>query len=430
MQGSELPDDSLGYAMLRAAQLVARVMEGGNLTDAFERMAELHSTWTEGTRGAVRDLAWSTLRDYGRGNAILRQLLHTPPAIVIHALLLVALRRLEQRPEHAHTAVDQAVQAATVEMPGLKGMVNGVLRNALRQRAQWPTWIDADEEARHAHPRWWIARLRADHPEHWQALLTAGNQRSPMALRVNRRRTSVEAVIAELAAADIPARELSEQTVLIEHPVAVARLPGYAEGRVSVQDAGAQRAAVLLAPQAGERVLDACAAPGGKAAHLLEAADIELLALELDPQRAQRIQHNFERLGLDARIQVADCSNLSAWWDGRPFDRILADVPCSASGAVRRHPDIKWLRREEDIAAFALQQRRILDALWQTLAPGGTMLYVTCSVFEQENGAQVSRFLKRHVDAERVPIEASPDCQLLPDAEHDGFYFARLRKKV
>ena len=415
--------------MLRAAELVARVMEGGNLTDAFERMLELHDTWPEKTRGAVRDLAWSTLRDYGRGDAVLRQLLHTPPALVIHALLLVALRRLEQRPEQAHTTVDQVVQATAVAMPGLKGMVNGVLRNALRQRAQWPLWIEADEEARHAHPRWWIERVRVDHPERWQALLDAGNQRSPMALRVNRRRTNVEAVLAELAADDIPARALGTDTILLQHPVAVARLPAYAEGRVSVQDAGAQRAAVLLASQAGDRVLDACAAPGGKAAHLLEMADIDLLALELDPQRAQRIGRNLTRLGLQARVQVADCSDPAQWWDGRPFDRILADVPCSASGAVRRHPDIKWLRRDEDIAAFALQQRRILDALWHTLAAGGTMLYVTCSVFAQENAAQVSSFLRRHADAEIVPIEASPDCQLLPDVDHDGFYFARLRKK-
>ena len=415
--------------MLRAAELVARVMEGGNLTDAFERMAELHGTWPEKTRGAVRDLAWSTLRDYGRGDAVLRELLHTPPAPVIHALLLVALRRLEQRPEQTHTTVDQVVQAAAVAMPGLKGMVNGVLRNALRQRTQWPLWVDGDEEARHAHPRWWIERARADHPECWQDLLAAGNERSPMALRVNRRRSSVEAVLAELAADDILARALGADTILLEHAVAVARLAAYAEGRVSVQDAGAQRAAVLLAPQAGDRVLDACAAPGGKAAHLLEMADIDLLALELDPQRAQRIGRNLTRLGLKARIQVADCSTPQQWWDGRPFDRILADVPCSASGAVRRHPDIKWLRRDEDIAAFALQQRRILDALWHTLAAGGTMLYVTCSVFTQENSAQVSSFLGRHADAEIIPIEASPDCQLLPNADHDGFYFARLRKK-
>jgi 16S rRNA (cytosine967-C5)-methyltransferase len=416
--------------MLCAAELVAGVMEGGNLTDAFERMAEENAAWPDGTRGAVRDLAWSTLRDYGRGDAILRQLLHSAPVALIHGLLLVALMRLAQRPEQAHTVVDQAVQAAAAAMPGLKGMVNGVLRNALRQRSRWTAWMDADEEGRYAYPRWWIERVRKSRPQDWQAVLEAGNRRPPMALRVNPRRAGVDTVLAELEAAGIAARAAGGQVVQLGHPVPVARLPGYAEGRVSVQDAGAQRAAALLAPRAGERVLDACAAPGGKSAHLLELADIELLALEMDPQRAPRIRRNLDRLGLDARIQVADCSDLASWWDGRPFDRILADVPCSASGVVRRHPDIKWLRRNEDIAAFAAQQARIVDALWQTLARGGTMLYVTCSVFEQENAAQVARFLDRHADAESLPIDALPDCQLLPDAEHDGFYLACLRKKA
>lgn len=425
-----LPEDSLGYAMLRAAELVAGVMEGGNLTDAFERMAADHAAWPDATRGAVRDLAWSTLRDYGTGDAVLQQFLHSPPAVLIHGLLLVALTRLEQRPEQAHTVVDQTVQAAAVAMPGLKGMVNGVLRNALRQRQLWTSWVEADEEARHTHPRWWITRVRADHPEHWRSILEAGRQRPPMALRVNRRRAEVDAVVAELEAAGIALRAVSGQTVLLAQPLPVARLPGFAEGRVSVQDAGAQRAALLLAPQAGERVLDACAAPGGKTAHLLELADIELSALELDPLRAQRIRANLDRLGLEARIQVADCARLETWWDGRPFDRILADVPCSASGVVRRHPDIKWLRRDEDIAGFAAQQARIVDALWHTLAPGGTMLYVTCSVFGQENAAQLAAFLRHHADAESDPIDGFPDCQLLPDADHDGFYFARLRKKA
>lgn len=424
-----LPEDGLAHALLRAAELVAGVIEGGNLTDAFERMQGAHPAWPEGTRGAVRDLAWSTLRDYGRGDAVLARLLHTPPPALIRALLLVALLRLHQRPEQAHTVVDQAVRAAEAAMPGLKGMVNGVLRNALRQRAQWQAWVEAEEGARYAYPAWWVERVRAAHPAAWEAVLEAGNQRPPMALRVNRRRSTVAAVCAELAAAGIEARALGDETLLLVQPVAVARLPGYAEGRVSVQDAGAQWAARLLAPRDGERVLDACAAPGGKSAHLLERARIELQALELDPRRAERIGRNLARLGLHAGVTVADCRDLAAWWDGRPFDRILADVPCSASGVVRRHPDIKWLRRDDDVVKFAAQQAQILDALWQTLAPGGTMLYVTCSVFDEENAAQIARFRARHADAASLPIDASPDRQLLPNADHDGFYFALLRKR-
>ncbi len=415
--------------MREAALLVAAVLDGGNLTEAYEARLQAAPEWGDATRGAVRDLAWSTLRDFGRGDAVLRHLLHTPPPVFVRALLLVALYRLEQRPAQAHTVVDQAVEAVAAEMPGLKGVVNGVLRNVLRRDEEVAGWREADEEARYRHPRWWIERLRKTYPTHWEAALAAGNLHPPMALRVNRRRGSVDEAAAALDAAGLAWRRLDHDALLLAAPVAVARLPGFAEGRVSVQDAGAQWAARLLAAQAGERVLDACAAPGGKTAHLLECADIALQALELDAGRAARVSRNLERLGLTAPVAVADCRALAQWWDGRPFDRILADVPCSASGVVRRHPDIKWLRRDDDIARFAAQQAGILDALWQTLAPGGTMLYVTCSVFEEENGLQITRFCARHADAERRSLEGRPDLQLLPTADHDGFYFALLHKR-
>ncbi len=424
-----LPPDSLGYALLQASRLVAEVLDGGNLTDAFEMMRDAHTTtWSDATRGAVRDLAWTTLRDYGRGDAVLRHLLRTPPPALIHALLLVALLRLEQRPEQAYVTVDQAVEAAASVMPGFRGMVNGVLRNALRQPDALAAWRDADEQARYRHPAWWIAKVRSAHPEQWETVLAAGNSHPPMSLRLNARRDAAEAE-ARLRDAGLNTRRLRNGALLLEQPVAVARLPGHAAGDLSVQDAGAQWATLLLDPQPGERVLDACAAPGGKSAHLLERADIELLALDIDPRRAARVRANLDRLGLDAGIRVADCRDLSAWWDGRPFDRILADVPCSASGVARRHPDIKWLRRSEDIAAFAAQQREILDALWQTLAPGGTMLYATCSVFDEENRLQTGQFLTRHSDAERAPVDGCPEFQLLPDSAHDGFYYALLRKR-
>ena len=224
---------------------------------------------------------------------------------------------------------------------------------------------------------------------------------------------------------------------MLERPVPVARLPGFAEGRVSVQDAGAQRAAPWLDVAAGQRVLDACAAPGGKTAHILELADVELTALELDATRAARIDANLARLGLSAQVRVADCRSLDDWWDGRPFERILADVPCSASGVARRHPDIKWLRRESDVARFAAQSRDILDALWRVLAPGGKMLFVTCSVIARENQQQVAAFCDRHADCLRIPLQGGPlskansltEHLLLPTALHDGFYFALLAKR-
>ncbi len=425
-----LAPDSLGQSLAWAAELVAGVFDGGNLTEGYERMQAVHAEWPEATRGAVRDLAWSTLREFRRGGVVLDRLLSTPPATVIHALLLVALTRLRQRPEQSHTVVDQAVQAAAALMPGLKNMVNGVLRNALRQRDQWSAWEQSDLEARYGFPAWWIQRVKNAHPTAWEAALQAGNERPPMAVRVNVRRTSIEQAEAELSAVGCATRRLGNDALLLERALPVARLPGYAEGRVSVQDAGAQWAARLLDPQPGERVLDACAAPGGKTAHLLERADVQLLALELDPVRARRIEHNLTRLGLQAEVKVADCRDRAKWWDGRPFDRILADVPCSASGVVRRHPDIKWLRRDTDIVQFAAQQAQILDALWHALAAGGTMLYVTCSVFEEENAGQIGRFCARHPDAQRLSIQGRPDFQLLPNAEHDGFYYALLRKQA
>lgn len=408
--------------------MVAHVLDGGNLTDQYESTLRANPQWSDATRGAIRDLSWSTLREFGRGDVLLRQFLHKPLPLYLHALLLVSLYRLEQRPAQSHTLVDQAVEAAAAEFPALKGVVNGVLRNVKREAHRHDTWRSEDIAARYAYPQWWITRVRRDHPQEWERILEAGNQHPPMALRANARRSSPASVLEALDHAGIPARVLDNGAVLLQQPIPVARLPGFADGGVSVQDAGAQWAAIWLDAKGGERILDACAAPGGKTAHVLERADVELTALELDPVRAGRVKLNLDRLGLKANIKVADCRELSTWWDGRLFDRILADVPCSASGVVRRHPDIKWLRRDEDIARFAAQQAEIIDALWQTLAPGGTMLYVTCSVFDAENHRQIEAFRARHPDAEPYAIEADEACFLPPTADHDGFFYARLRK--
>ncbi|HJV28358.1 MAG TPA: 16S rRNA (cytosine(967)-C(5))-methyltransferase RsmB [Aromatoleum sp.] len=423
-----LPIDSLGYSLARAAELVAAVLEGANLTDAWERALKANPGWPDATRGAVRDLAWSCLRAYGRGDAVLRDLLHKPLPTELHALLLVALNRLESHPQQAHTVVDQTVDAAASLIPALKGVINGVLRNCLRNRDAFAATVEADLAARYRHPAWWIRRLQQSFPDRWEAALAGGNMHPPMALRVNRQRADVPSTTAALREAGLSLRELDNGALVLDTPVAVTALPGFAEGRLSVQDAGAQWAAPWLGLEAGQRVLDACAAPGGKSAHILETAPVELLALELDPMRTQRIRDNFARLGLAAPVRTADCRDVEAWWDGRPFDRILADVPCSASGVARRHPDIKWLRRPEDIRRFAAQQADILDALWPTLARGGRMLYVTCSVFDDENSRQIAAFCARHDDARRIDIDGQPDRQFLPNADHDGFYYALVEK--
>lgn len=417
----------LAEALLAAVDLLAAVRAGHTLDAALAR-----SKSTGVLRAAAMDLAYTALRAYGRGDFFLARLLARPLTEArVETLLLLALARLEAQPARAYTTVDQAVAAAATLAGGrFKALVNAVLRNFLRQREALFAAAQDDEVACHQHPAWWIARLKRDHPEHWPATLAAGNTRPPLTLRVNRRRIASAEFLARLTEAGIAARALGDESILLEQPLPVERIPGFADGLCSVQDAGAQRAAHLLDVHDGQRVLDVCAAPGGKSAHLLEQAELELTALDVDAVRAARIGENLARLGLAATIKVGDGTTPKTWWDGRPFDRILADVPCSASGVVRRHPDAKWLRREADISRFARLQRQILDAIWQTLAPGGKMLYVTCSLFATENEEQVASFAGRHADAMRLPLADSgtPGLQLLPNAEHDGFYYALLQK--
>lgn len=414
--------------MRTASGLVVQVLAGRNLTEAWEALAA--ADWPPAIRGAVRDLAWSTLREYGAGDHVLRALLTKPLPVEAHALLLVAVHRLQERPEQAHVIVDQAVEAVASFAPGLRGVVNGVLRNVLRRADEFAASMDADEVARYRHPAWWLARLRRDHPLQWEAVAAAGNSHPPMALRVNRRRGGRDDYREVLDARSLVNTSVGEDGLLLARPVPVALLPHFSDGHVSVQDAGAQLAAVLLGARDGERVLDACAAPGGKTAHILERSDVELCAVDVDARRLERVRDNLARLGLTAQTIHGDAMKPKQWWDGRCFDRILADVPCSASGVVRRHPDIKWLRRDEDITGFAQRQDALLDALWPMLARGGTMLYATCSVFEEENGARIAALCNRHPDAERLPLHGRMDLQLLPDAEHDGFYYALLRKRA
>jgi len=419
----------LATALLNAANLLSTVLAGRTL-DAALAEASLSGP----LRAAAMDLAYSALRRYGRDDFLLAQLVQRPLTdLAVRSLLLVALARLESRPEDAHTTVDQAVTAAASLAGGnFKGLVNGVLRNFLRQRDALLALVDANLMAHGQHPAWWIARLQKDHPQHWREILAAGNSHPPMTLRVNHRRIVSADFSAQLASGAIAAHAAGDAAFILDKPVPVERIPGFAEGLCSVQDAGAQYAARLLDVHDGQRVLDACAAPGGKAAHLLEShGSIDLLALDVESVRAARISENFARLGLISQrtaVKVGDAGTPQAWWDGRPFDRILADVPCTASGVVRRHPDAKWLRQPADIKRFAATQARILDALWGTLVSGGKMLYATCSVFAAENEDQVTAFAGRHADARRLMIAGAPYLQLLPNAEQDGFFYALLQK--
>jgi 16S rRNA (cytosine967-C5)-methyltransferase len=353
---------------------------------------------------------------------------------LVEALLWCSLYALESGRYAEYTVVDQAVRACgLLERWNAKGYVNAVLRGFLRERGSLEARIQADLEARYQHPRWWIEILQAAYPADARAVLEAGNSHPPMCLRVNRRRTSVAPYQQRLLAAGIASRTLGDEALLLERPVPIERLPGFDNGEVSVQDAGAQRAAHCLEVADGQRVLDACAAPGGKSGHLLECAQVELTALDADAVRCARLERNLTRLGVHARVMNADCTRPGDWWDGVPFERILADVPCSASGIARRHPDIKWLRRANDVEAFAARQGAILDALWQVLGADGRLLYATCSVFPHENDAVIDAFIARQSSpgarAVRLPLPDGGAAQGLPGAERDGFYYALIRKQ-
>jgi len=418
----------LAEALAAAAALVARVAAGRSLSAEFERAGP---DPLDGSRAALADLCYGALRRYGRSQAIVNALSRragtTDP--LVEALLWCAFYALESGRYAEYTVVDQAARACVaMQRASAKGYVNALLRNFLRARTGLEARLGNDELARHWHPKWWIERVRAAYPSAWEQVLAAGNTHPPMCLRVNVRRTSVQAYATRLAADGIAARPIGAAALLLERPLPVTRLPGFAEGEVSVQDAGAQRAAGLLDLRTGQRVLDACAAPGGKSAHILESADVELTALDADGARIASISRDQARLGLNARVRAADCTALEGWWDGTAFERILADVPCSASGVARRHPDIKWLRRDADIAAFAQRQANILDALWRTLAPNGKLLYVTCSIFPEENAAVVDAFAARTPGARRAPLPDGGAAQLVPGPEHDGFFFALLEK--
>jgi 16S rRNA (cytosine967-C5)-methyltransferase len=420
----------LAGALRDAAQMVARVAGGASLAGEFERVAEEGS---ETPRAALLDLTHGTLRRYGRVQKIVSHLSRRENSDpLLQALLWCSLYALESGRYAEYTVVDQAVRACgLLEKWNAKGYVNAVLRGALRDAAAIKARIAADPQARYQHPQWWIDLLRSADPLRYEEVLAAGNSHPPMALRVNRRRVGVAEYEARLAAEGIAVRRLAGDALLLERALPAERVPGFAAGDVSVQDAGAQRAAHCLDLADGQRVLDACAAPGGKAAHILETAAVSLTAIDADPARAARVGRNLERLGLAAQaIRAADCRAPDQWWDHVPFDRILADVPCSASGVARRHPDIKWLRRAQDLPAFAARQTAILDALWQVLGPGGKLLYVTCSVFSLENEAVVGEFVARASRARRLELPDGRPAQCLPSAEHDGFFYALIEKRA
>ena len=426
-----------------AALAVHRVLGGSTLPVALAGIAPPDPEAPGRRRALVQELAYGTLRHWGTLDALVRKLATKPFADpVLGCLVAVALYQLGHTRAPPFAVVDHAVSAAAaITRPAARSLVNALLRRYLRERAALDAAVLEDPVARWSHPRWWIDRVRKEYPDEWETILAAGNTRPPLALRVNARVTTRETLLGAFAGTGVGATAAGAAGIIVDPVRPVRELPGYVDGAFSVQDLGAQLAAPLLRLAPGQQVLDACAAPGGKTTHIAELAEVDLVALDNEAARIARIRENLDRLrlaGPRVRVLLGDAGEPAKWWDGRPFDRILADVPCTASGVVRRHPDGKWLRREADIPSFARQQARLLDALWPCLAREGLLLYSTCSVFADENEGQIAAFLARNAGALRESLTFAPEiarrgAQLLPSlpgASHnqDGFFYALLRK--
>ncbi|MEW6354141.1 MAG: 16S rRNA (cytosine(967)-C(5))-methyltransferase RsmB [Pseudomonadota bacterium] len=392
-----------------AATVLTQVLTHGRSLD-WALAQHLPKLPDAGERALAQELCYGVLRWHLRLDALARRLLHKPMQDqILYALLLLGLYQLMYTRIAPHAAVNLTVAAAqALQKPWAKGVINACLRGYQRDAARFIAELDAEDVTATAHPQWLLDALKADWPQQWPDIVRANNERPPLSLRVNARKTTRALYLEELAQAGIHATELPYTThgVRIEKPVPVEALPGWAAGRVSVQDGAAQQAAPLLDAQPGERVLDACAAPGGKTCHILESQPAlgELVALDYDAERVARIRQNLERLELSATLITGDALRPADWWDGRPFDRILLDAPCSATGVIRRHPDIKLLRSAADIEALAARQQRLLTALWPLLKSGGMLLYASCSVLARENEQPLRALLAAHGDARVAPI--------------------------
>lgn len=423
---------------LVAAKVLTRVLQDGqSLTAALDKaFLDIESSKD---RAFIQALCYGVCRQYHRLDFILSQLLDKPLKDAdVKSLALVGLYQLNFMRVKPHAAVSETV-LATRKKPWAKSLINAVLRTYLREQEGLEHKADKNQAAALSHPDWLIKQIEQDWPEQALRIFLENNLQPPMVLRVNLAKTSREDYLQLLAGQDIAGEAVSfcPSAIRLDKPVPVEMLPGFADGLVSVQDTAAQLAAGLVDVQPGHRVLDVCAAPGGKTAHILESQPQlkELVAVDIDESRMQRVSENLQRLNLQATLVVGDAANPASWWDGQPFDRILLDAPCSAIGVIRRHPDIKLLRRAEDIGQLQALQKSILQAVWPLLAPGGLMVYATCSILKQENERQVQAFLAEHADAVELPIDANwgiaGDCgrQILTgESAMDGFYYARLGK--
>lgn len=426
-----------------AAKAIYEVLEQGrSLSDSLSSAQQLCTNPKD--KGLIAELSYGVLRWLPQLDFRLQTKLSKPlkgKTRIIHHLMLVGIYQLLHTRIPSHAAVSETVNGCReLGVKGLSGVVNGVLRSIQRDLSETTNELSwSSPTLQYAHPKWFIEALQNDYPEQWSSILEQNALRPPMWLRVNRRAISRDDYLAKLQQLQIEASTIAagEEAILLAEPCDVRKLPGFEEGWFAVQDLAAQQAAHFLPQQANLKALDVCAAPGGKTCHWQELADnqLQLTALDVDPKRLLRVEENLKRLQLDADILAADASTKD-WWDGQLYDAILLDAPCSATGVIRRHPDIKWLRQKKDIKELAELQKQILQNVWEMLTPGGILVYATCSVLKLENQRQISDFLLNHEEAELLPIlkeetPQAPGWQILPGNQHmDGFYYARLQKRA
>jgi len=424
----------MNHSQWSAAMIVEQVLLGKNLDKSFDVILKKYNNSEIDNLSQIKDMVYGAIRNLGRSNFYINKLVKNKiENRCLEALLHIVLFQITNERSNNYTLVNEAVDAAKKIDHKKSAFINAVLRNFLRKKDDLQQELNEDESAVYSYPNWWIQKVKNQYPKNWKDILVIGNQRPPLALRINLKKIEVNEYSTVLDDHGINHTLVGGECLIINTPLGVDKIPGFFEGKVSVQDYGAQLAAHLIDLKNDQKVLDACSAPGGKACHMLELNSIQLLAIESDQQRIIKIQENIDRQGLKAKILNDKISSQNEWWNKESFDRILLDVPCSASGIVRRHVDIKWLRRINDFQSFGNNQLSLLRAAWPMLKEGGKLLYVTCSIFEEENRDVIEKFKQDSNDVSELNINFPSNIvhiknQILPSENHDGLFYALLQK--
>ena len=424
----------MNHSQWLSAMILEQVLLGKNLDKSFDLIFKKHNNNETENLPQIKDMVYGAVRDLGKSHFYINKLVKNKiENKCLESLLHIVLFQISHERSNNFTLVNQAVDAAKKIDHKKSSFINAVLRNFLRKKDNLEKELNEDEAAKYSYPNWWIEKVKNQYPKNWKDILNIGNQRAPLALRINLKKISVKEYRIVLDKNDVEHTAIGGECLIINSPLGVNKIPGFLEGEVSVQDFGAQLAAHIIDLKKDQKVLDACSAPGGKACHMLEMMQIKLLAIESDEKRTIKIQQNLDRQSLEAKILNEEINKKNAWWDKETFDRILLDVPCSASGIVRRHVDIKWLRRISDFKNFGDNQLNLLRSAWPLLKDNGKLLYVTCSIFKEENSDVIEKFKKETSDVTELQIEFPSNIvhinnQILPSDNHDGLYYALLKK--